>query len=605
MKKLFNIILLLLLANIANAQAPQGIPYQAVARNSSGNILASQNIRVRFSIRDSVATSTIVYRETFTPTTNALGLFNVNVGTGTVVTGTFSGINWGTNAKFMQVELDPTGGTTYTNMGTTQMMSVPFALYAANSGSAATGWSIAGNTGINPSANFIGTSDNNALRFRVNNQWAGELNPSTSNTSFGLNAMPASSGYSNTANGVQSLYSNTVGYENTAYGLQSLNSNTTGYQNTAIGLGSMNANTTGVQNTANGAFSLFFNTTGYQNTATGYHSLYSNTTGYNNTAIGFGSLNSSTGINNTANGALSLFSNTTGNSNTAVGFNSLNANTTANDNTAIGYQSLVNTTTGGRNTGVGEGSLNSNTIGDNNIAVGSAAIAANTTGRFNTGVGVQSLLSNITGNNITAIGFGSDVIGTALNNASALGTLSAVNASNKVVIGNPSIGTIGGFANWSNLSDGRFKSQIKENVPGLDFILKLKPITYHFEARRFEHFLGRPDSLIQQLSTSYDLAESEVRTGFIAQEVEAAAKKIGYDFSGIHKPQNEKDNYSLAYAEFTVPIIKAIQEQQAEIERLKAENTELKLQARKLAELTVRLESVEASLNNNLGVSKK
>lgn len=130
------VLLMVLLFGIsfsAFAQVPQGIPYQAVARNSSGNILASQTIRVRFSIRDSVATGSIVYRETFTPTTNALGLFSVNVGTGTVVTGAFSGINWGTNAKFMQVEMDPTGGTTYTDMGTTQMMSVPYSLYSGSS----------------------------------------------------------------------------------------------------------------------------------------------------------------------------------------------------------------------------------------------------------------------------------------------------------------------------------------------------------------------------------------------------------------------------------------------------------------------------------------
>lgn len=127
-------IILLVIANVTFAQAPQGIPYQAIARNSSGSILASQPISVRFSIRDSVAAGTIVYRETFTPTTNTLGLFNVNVGTGTVVTGTFSGINWGTNAKFMQVEMDPTGGTSYIDMGTQQMMSVPYAKYAETSG---------------------------------------------------------------------------------------------------------------------------------------------------------------------------------------------------------------------------------------------------------------------------------------------------------------------------------------------------------------------------------------------------------------------------------------------------------------------------------------
>jgi hypothetical protein len=612
MKKILYLIFALS-AVIANTQVPQGIPYQAVARNSSGAILANQGIRVRFSIHDSIAAGTLIYTETFTPTTTAQGLFNVNIGTGTSITGTFSAINWGHNAKYMQVEMDPTGGTSYVDMGTQQMMSVPYALYAGSS-SNSTGWSIGGNTGIISATNFIGTTDNNALRFRVNNQWSGELNPSTSNTSLGLNAMPATIGYQNTAIGTQSLYSNTSGFSNSAYGYQSLYSDTSGHSNTANGTQSLYFNRSGVMNTASGYQSLYFNTTGNSNTASGTFSLYSNTTGSNNTGIGTSSLNANTtgndntsigasslnqsatgnantaigvaslhynttgsnntatgtssltsnttGYSNTANGYHSLFSNTTGISNTAVGFNSLSANTTANDNTAIGYQSLVQNTTGGRNTGVGEGSLNSNTTGDNNIGIGSAAIGSNTTGRYNTGVGVQALLSNVTGTNITAIGFGSDVIGTALNNASALGTLSTVNANNKVVIGNASIGTIGGFANWSNLSDGRFKTNVQENVPGLDFILKLRPVTYNFQARKFEKFLGRPDSLIQNLSESYVLAESQMRTGFVAQEVEMSAQQLGYDFSGIHKPTNDKDNYSLAYAEFTVPLVKAVQEQQ-------------------------------------------
>ena len=112
------------------AQAPQGIPYQAIARNASGVAIANTAVKVRFSIRDSIATGAIKYQETHNPTTSALGLFSVNVGMGSVVSGTFSGINWGKNAKFLQVELNTTGGTTYTDLGTTQMMAVPYALQA-------------------------------------------------------------------------------------------------------------------------------------------------------------------------------------------------------------------------------------------------------------------------------------------------------------------------------------------------------------------------------------------------------------------------------------------------------------------------------------------
>ncbi len=126
----------ILFCGLTCAQVPQGIPYQAAARGVNGQPLVNANVKVRFSIIDSVATGTTVYQETHTVTTNTVGLFSVNVGLGTAVTGTFPGINWGKNFKFMKVELDPLGtGANYTDLGTQQMMSVPYSLYSATSGS--------------------------------------------------------------------------------------------------------------------------------------------------------------------------------------------------------------------------------------------------------------------------------------------------------------------------------------------------------------------------------------------------------------------------------------------------------------------------------------
>ena len=116
----------------AFSQTPQGIPYQAIARNSNGSIVAAVPISLRFSIHDSIANGPIKYRETFSVTTSSLGLFNVNIGQGTPVLGSFTSINWGQNAKFMQVEMDPSGGNNYLDLGTTQMMSVPYSIYSAN-----------------------------------------------------------------------------------------------------------------------------------------------------------------------------------------------------------------------------------------------------------------------------------------------------------------------------------------------------------------------------------------------------------------------------------------------------------------------------------------
>ncbi len=130
----YGILLLVFCSVNIYAQAPQAIPYQAVARDSSGNVLANQIISLRFSIHDSTAGGMVVYQETQNKTTSVLGLFTANIGEGVVVNGTFASIDWGSNSKFMQVELDANGGTNYIDMGTQQMLSVPFALYSTFSG---------------------------------------------------------------------------------------------------------------------------------------------------------------------------------------------------------------------------------------------------------------------------------------------------------------------------------------------------------------------------------------------------------------------------------------------------------------------------------------
>jgi hypothetical protein len=125
--------------NAAMAQAPQAIPYQGVARNASGNILSNQSIGLRLSIRDLTVAGAVVYSETHATVTTNLGLFNLNIGSGTPITGTLAGVNWGVGAKFIKVEMDPAGGLSYIDMGTTQLNSVPYALFAGQSGSTASG----------------------------------------------------------------------------------------------------------------------------------------------------------------------------------------------------------------------------------------------------------------------------------------------------------------------------------------------------------------------------------------------------------------------------------------------------------------------------------
>lgn len=118
----------------ANAQPPQAFNYQAVARNASGGIISNQQIGIRLSILDGSSTGPSQYTETHQVSTNQFGLFKLAVGTGSPVSGNFSTITWSSNDKYLKVEMDSTGGTNYAAMGSSQMLSVPYALYSEKSG---------------------------------------------------------------------------------------------------------------------------------------------------------------------------------------------------------------------------------------------------------------------------------------------------------------------------------------------------------------------------------------------------------------------------------------------------------------------------------------
>lgn len=116
----------------AGAQAPAKFNYQGIARNASGQPLASQALGLRLSVRDLTAGGAVLYQETHTVNTNAYGLYSVSVGGGTVVSGAMADVNWGVGDKYLQVEMDPAGGTSYTDLGTSQLLSVPYAMYSGS-----------------------------------------------------------------------------------------------------------------------------------------------------------------------------------------------------------------------------------------------------------------------------------------------------------------------------------------------------------------------------------------------------------------------------------------------------------------------------------------
>jgi trimeric autotransporter adhesin len=515
------------------------------------------------------------------------------------------------------------------------------------------GWNLTGNSGINPVSQFIGTTDNRSLRFRIGNTGAGELNPVTKNISWGLRAGASNTtGFSNIAIGTDALKLNTVstnlvamgdssllnnndGTFNTGVGSKSLSFNTSGSSNTAIGFESLRFNTTGSVNTAIGARALSSNTTGRFNAATGYSSLLFNTTGESNTATGSESLlNNITGHDNTATGSESLFFNSTGSLNTAFGSQSLKLNITGSVNTATGTHSLFSNTTGSENTAVGNESLFSNSVGTLNTAVGNNALFQNIDGSENTALGDSALLTNHAhfntavgaqalqrtsnsqfntavgfnagrsfnmGFNNTIVGANADVTQDDLTNCVAVGESARCTAINQVRFGNSLTTSIGGVVGFTNLSDGRYKKNIQEKVKGIDFIMKLRPVTYQLDIPGINRKLNvrRDGKRDDQSKEGITENEKTIFSGFVAQEVEQAARAAGYDFSGVDKPKNANDFYGLRYADFVVPLVKAMQEQQQMIDELKKQNEELKknnsVQKNLNESLLKRLEKLESS----------
>jgi hypothetical protein len=146
MKKSYFILVALLITAITFAQAPEGFNYQALARDSAGDIIVNTTIAVKFDLRETTVAGSIIYTETHNPTTNENGVFNLVVGQGTTIFGVFNTIDWSTDAHFLEVSIDPANGIAFTSLGTTQLLSVPYALHAKTAESV---------SGISGTTNFV------------------------------------------------------------------------------------------------------------------------------------------------------------------------------------------------------------------------------------------------------------------------------------------------------------------------------------------------------------------------------------------------------------------------------------------------------------------
>ena len=194
MKKIiFQLLVCLMVSTIAQAQAPQTINYQAVVRNTVGDVIKNQSVRFRLSITEGL-NGFVAYSEIHQATTNLLGLVNLSIGTGTVVSGSMQTLNWAGVAKYLKVEIDITGSTNFTLMGSQQLVSVPYSLYSNTAGSVTNQWQF-NNNGIHynlgkvgigttaPEANLAIQTNGDGLSAVENRNLLTLRNTSTSNAS--------------------------------------------------------------------------------------------------------------------------------------------------------------------------------------------------------------------------------------------------------------------------------------------------------------------------------------------------------------------------------------------------------------------------------------
>jgi trimeric autotransporter adhesin len=414
----------------------------------------------------------------------------------------------------------------------------------------------------------------------------------TNNVAIGPYALLSNNASFNIAIGTITGAQTTTGKRNIFLGNVSGFSNISGDANIAIGNNAMYSNIEKSGNIAIGDSALYYTNSplkdrGEFNVAVGPNSIRQNIEGSHNTAVGFSTLKENLSSNNTAIGSLSLYGNTTGAANTGIGSFTLFSNTTGSYNVALGTTALNDNTIGNRNNAIGNYALLSNISGNENTSMGDSSMIANTTGSFNVAIGKNSLSKNIGGGLNVSIGYGNNGVITSGNGNTCIGSNAGpktnvsnyigigntvgtlASASNMVELGNNFISVIRGQVGFTTYSDKRIKQNIQQDVPGLSFINKLQPVTYFLDVHKQNELMQARTS--PDYEGKYNIEKMRM-TGFLAQDVEQAAKDCKFDFSGVVKPQNEHDLYSLRYSEFVVPLVKAVQEQQTQIELLKQQN---------------------------------
>ena len=442
-------------------------------------------------------------------------------------------------------------------------------------------WRITGNAGLTAGTHFIGTTDAANVQLRANNVRAGHLADGI--TSFGVQAGIA------------------LGTGHTAFGYQAamaLNTSTS-VRNTAVGHRVMPAFNS-ANNTAVGSDALLAVTLGLgQNTAVGHLALGPSNLVNDLVAVGHrAEQGGGASFNNTSVGA--------------------QANANCSGEGGIGYQAGL---TGGFAVGSGAGgdvnghafgagagrglafgyyALDASTSGVGLIAMGYLAMPVNTSGNYNTAVGARSLFNSLGGYNtaignesLSLVGSGSSNTGlgafagptiTTLDYTTAIGYNSVPTANGRIVFGTTlSNNLTGGYGAWQNASDARFKREVRADVPGIELIGRLRPVTYNVDAPAIERFTGAEARLarledpvpLREHQRGWNEVAKERCTGLLAQEVEQALDSLGADLDILHRPANEVDHYTLSYAALVVPLVRTVQQQQERLAVLRASNRAL------------------------------
>lgn len=265
-----------------------------------------------------------------------------------------------------------------------------------------------------------------------------------------------------------------------------------------------------------------------------------------------------------------------------------------NNNVILGYH-ILDEYEGDDNVFIGSGAGTFGGEYSDNVFIGRSAgilIGGNSNVVIGDGAGTR------VGSNGIFIGADAGPITGDYDRGGAIGYLSAHTGDDQFTIGNTATLKIGGYQPWTNLSDGRFKERVKEDIPGLQFINALRPVSYTINVNKVERFI-RGDKGYEKLSGEYKSLLNQrnlnYESGFIAQEVERAAQSLGFKFNGVVAPQNDHDPYSLAYSQFVVPLVKAVQELDEKNRKLVEQNSSYELE---LDQLRAEMDEIRSILNN-------